>query len=116
MGTSSNLKKKTATSKPPPPAKKAKKNPAEPDKLPGDVTYPLNSFSLTITKTGGDIAVELLDILDSFIRNHCTKGTINYNALCIAFIYSNVFALFLSGGVATEVGKRVFSFSSAGSF
>lgn len=67
--------KQKPTSTKPPPSKKAKKNPIEPTKLPGDLSYPLNCFSLTITKTGGDIAIELLDILDAFVRHYCTKGT-----------------------------------------
>lgn len=78
VGGGGQLKKKAQQKKPakskPPPAKKAKKGSVEPEKLPGDSTYPLNSWSLTITKTGGDIAPELLDILASFLNGHCTKG------------------------------------------
>jgi hypothetical protein len=55
-------------------SKKSTKSAAAHEKLPGDITFPLNSFSLTITKTGGDIAVELLEILEAFLKQHCTKG------------------------------------------
>lgn len=65
--------KKPAKSKQPA-KKKARKSPAEPEKLPGDLSYPLSNWSLTITKTGGDIAAELLEILNSFLHEHCTKG------------------------------------------
>lgn len=54
-----------------------------PLKKPGDSTYPCNSFSLTITKTGEDVGAEAIDIVASFIEEHCIKG-----------------------GVSTEVGLR----------
>jgi hypothetical protein len=61
--------------------------PSKPElKEPGDSSYPLNLFSLTITKTSGDVSISCLDAIDSFITNHCTRG-----------------------GVSTEVGHRAFN-------
>jgi hypothetical protein len=52
-------------------------------KDPGDSTFPVNSFSLTVNKNDGDICLSILDIVISWIKTHC-----------------------ISGGVSTEVGKR----------
>ena len=57
------------------------------DKEPGHPTYPLNNFSLTISKCKGDVPLTLLEVIHNWIVNHCEKG-----------------------GVATEVGKRAFNF------
>ena len=66
-------------------AKKAKRLEATKQKLPGDTTLPINSFSLTISKTKDDIAPTLLKVIfEEFILKYCVKG-----------------------GVATEVGCRV---------
>jgi len=57
----------------------------EVEKPPGDPTYPVNAFSLTITKSGKDISLDCLDIVDAFIKQYCLQGL-----------------------VATEVGKKKF--------
>ncbi len=54
-------------------------------KAPGDSTYPINDFSLTITKTKDDVGLDSLDSIAHFMELHCLKG-----------------------GVSTEVGQRVF--------
>lgn len=51
--------------------------------LPGHINFPINDFSLTITKTCGDVAFHCLEIIFSFIKQYCLKG-----------------------GVSTEVGHR----------
>eukprot|EP01031_Cornospumella_fuschlensis_P027563 gene27563-33289_t len=56
-------------------------------KLPGDASFPLNDFSLTVSKTsGGDIPMPTsLDAIQAFIVDYCVKGA-----------------------VSTEVGSRAF--------
>eukprot|EP01034_Spumella_vulgaris_P037734 gene37734-46561_t len=54
-------------------------------KEPGHSSYPVNEFSLTITKTGEDVGLESLDTIGKFIVDHCLKG-----------------------GVSTEVASRYF--------
>lgn len=54
-------------------------------KTPGDITLPLNCFSLTISKVKDDVPYSLLkSIFDNFIVKFCQKG-----------------------GISTEVGARV---------
>jgi len=50
------------------------------EKQPGDPTYPLTSYSLTITKNSGDIISDaLLGIMEDFLKTFCTRGIIqNY--------------------------------------
>jgi hypothetical protein len=55
------------------------------DKPPGHSSFPTNDFSITVTKTKDDVGLDALDAVDIFIQKHCLKG-----------------------GVATEVGQRVF--------
>ena len=54
-------------------------------KPPGDSSYPVHEFSLTITKTKDDIGLDALESVAQFIEQNCLKG-----------------------GVATEVGRRAF--------
>lgn len=67
-------------------AKSAAKTKADTFKTPGDSSYPLNDFSLTITKTGGDVSRDAIDRVAEFIEKYCLKG-----------------------GVSTEVGQRAFN-------
>lgn len=62
-------------------------------KAPGDSAYPVNDFSLTITKTKDDVGLDALDNIAKFIEEHCIKG-----------------------GVSTEVGHRVFQLHLQGIF
>lgn len=78
--------------RPPGPAK-TKAETSKLTKPPGDAVYPLNDFSLTVTKTGGDVSIDALDSIAKFIEEHCVKG-----------------------GVATEVGQRAFAFHLQGMF
>ena len=52
----------------------------------GHAAYPVNDFSLTVTKKGGDVAVTSLDLVFKFIEQYCLKGM-----------------------AAFEVGKRAFN-------
>lgn len=76
-----------------PPGKASVKSKAEAFKTPGDSSYPSNDFSLTITKTGGDVGVDAVDKIAHFIEKYCIKG-----------------------GVATEVGQRAFNLHLQGMF
>jgi len=60
-------------------------------KGPGHPSFPINDFSLTITKTDDDVGRDAFESVAVFIRDHCLKG-----------------------GVATEVGKRKFQFHLQG--
>ena len=53
----------------------ARKNTSEETKLPGDITFPLTSFSLTVTKNKGDISDQLLPIIADFVNEFCTRGS-----------------------------------------
>ena len=53
----------------------ARKNSSEETKLPGDITFPLTSFSLTVTKNKGDISDQLLPIIADFVNEFCTRGS-----------------------------------------
>ena len=59
----------------------------EDDELPGAERFPVFNYSITITKPGGDVGSQVLDLVDSFMKSHC-----------------------LQGGAATEVGKRAHRF------
>lgn len=63
------------------------------DKPPGHPTLPVNSFSLTITKTGGDVELYILDKLYDFLLEYTIKG-----------------------GVSTEVGHKVHNLHFQGIF
>jgi len=66
----------------------------EEEKLPGDKSFNIvNSFSLTISRTGKDVPLSLLQIIHNFITAHCE-----------------------SGGVALEVGTRKFQLHIQGIF
>ena len=52
----------------------------------GHLAYPVNDFSLTVTKAGGDVAITTLDLVFKFIEEYCLKGM-----------------------AAFEVGKRAFN-------
>ena len=56
------------------------------DKQPGDDCFPINGFSITISKLKGDVSHELLNVIGNWIKSHCVKGV-----------------------VSTEVGKRAFN-------
>ena len=43
-------------------------------KLPGDITFPLNSFSLTVAKVKLDIDLYLLDAIHEFLVQYAVKG------------------------------------------
>jgi hypothetical protein len=53
---------------------------------PGDLRLPVNDFSLTISKTGGDVSLTICNHIQAFMNNYCLKGA-----------------------VATEVGQRAFN-------
>lgn len=61
------------------------------DKEPGHISFPVNDFSLTITKTNDDVGLDAFEAIGAFIKKHCIKG-----------------------GVSTEVGKRKFQFHLQG--
>ena len=44
------------------------------EKQPGDVSFPLTCWSLTITRTGMDIHTSLLDNMNQFLQDVCTRG------------------------------------------
>lgn len=44
------------------------------EKQPGDVSFPLTCWSLTITRSGGDIHTSLLDNMNQFLHDVCTRG------------------------------------------
>ena len=52
----------------------ARKNSSDETKLPGDITFPLTSFSLTVTKNKGDIRYQLLPIIADFVNEFCRRG------------------------------------------
>lgn len=60
-------------------------------KGPGHPSFPINDFSLTITKSNGDVGLDAFESVAVFIKDHCIKG-----------------------GVATEVGKRKFQYHLQG--
>lgn len=62
-------------------------------KLPGDSSYPIHDFSLTVTKSGQDVGADALHNVYKFIQDYCLKG-----------------------GVATEVGQRAFNHHLQGIF
>lgn len=64
-----------------------------PSKPPGDSAYPINDFSLTVTKTKDDVGLDALDMIAHWIEHYCVKG-----------------------GVATEVGQRAFQLHLQGLF
>ena len=61
------------------------------EKLPGDSSYPLSSWSVTITKTKDDVSIHVLEIMHDFIKAYCTRGA-----------------------MATEVGPRAHNFHVQG--
>ena len=61
------------------------------DKLPGDSSYPLSSWSVTITKTKDDVSIHVLEIMHDFVKAYCTRGA-----------------------MATEVGPRAHNFHVQG--
>jgi hypothetical protein len=83
--------------------------PAE-DRPIGDPSFLENSFSLTVTKLKSDIDVNVLFILESFLKLYCTKG-IYYSK-----IVDDYYLIYFAGGVATEVGKRAFQYHLQGVF
>lgn len=44
------------------------------EKQPGDVSFPLTNWSLTITRSGGDVHTSLLDNMNQFLHDVCTRG------------------------------------------
>ena len=45
----------------------------------GDVSFPLTCWSLTITRTGMDIHTSLLDNMNQFLQNVCTREFFHYD-------------------------------------
>ncbi len=76
---------------PEPPADHLAPSPGE--RLPGHSCYPMNNFSLTVSKTKGDVDSSLLEATHQWIETHCVKG-----------------------GVATEVGSRAYRLHLQGAF
>ena len=48
-------------------------------KPPGDPTYPLVAYSLTVTKNNGDISDQLLPIIQEFVEKYCERGNKSNN-------------------------------------
>jgi len=44
------------------------------EKLPGHSTYPIFSYSVTISKVNGDVPKEFMPILQSYLDDHCEQG------------------------------------------
>ena len=42
----------------------------------GHDTFPLNSWSLTITKSKDDVPAQILEIMDNFVKLYCAKGAV----------------------------------------
>ncbi len=61
------------------------------EKLPGDSSYPLSSWSVTITKTKDDVFIHVLEKMHDFIKAYCTREA-----------------------MATEVGPRAHNFHVQG--
>jgi hypothetical protein len=85
---------------PSPPTKKARGRPpgktkdvALSDKPPGDSAYPVNDFSLTVTRTKADVGLDAFQAIGDFIDKFSIKG-----------------------GVSTEVGQRMFNLHLQGVF
>ncbi len=61
------------------PKKKGVSGTPRDEKQPGDPTYPVNSFSLTISKVKGDVPIELLQVMSNWIKQFCIKGRLTAN-------------------------------------
>lgn len=57
-----------------PNAKKRKAGANEDTKLPGDSTYPISAWSLTISRINGDIPAEYLTNIQEFLKQFCIRG------------------------------------------
>lgn len=76
------------------PPSASKISPETAERLPGHSHYPVNDFSLTISKIKTDVPIGLLDIIyDEFYRAYCLKG-----------------------GISTEVGQRAHNLHLQGVF
>jgi hypothetical protein len=75
------------------PPGKTKQGPALSDKPPGDSSYPVNDFSLTVTRTKTDVGLDAFQAIGDFIDKYSLKG-----------------------GVSTEVGQRMFNLHLQGVF
>jgi hypothetical protein len=62
------------------------RKPPQPVHTPGDLRLPAIDFSLTISKTGGNVSLKICNHIQEFMNNYCLKGA-----------------------VATEVGQRAFN-------
>ena len=61
--------------------KRSKGPPSKPDvKLPGDVTFPLNSFSLTVSRIGGDVERSCIDSLHTYLASVCTQSLLSFES------------------------------------
>ena len=49
-------------------------------KLPGDPTYPLNSFSLTISKAADDVDRQTLDTVHNYLSRVCTQSLVSFES------------------------------------
>ena len=47
------------------------------EKLPGDITFPVSSWSITITKAKDDVPLQVLDIMHQFLQQYCLKGAVS---------------------------------------
>ena len=47
------------------------------EKLPGDISFPVSSWSLTITKNKDDVPLIVLEIMYEFIQQYCLKGAVS---------------------------------------
>ena len=60
------------------PVSSARSKNSKPELKPvGHISYPINCFSLTISKIGGDVPTNLLDIVKIWMEAHCTRGGIS---------------------------------------
>ena len=79
---------------------------AKADKCIGHDSYPVNDFSLTVSKLKGDVCRDAIVCVHNFIKDCCIKG--------IIFIANSKLMMYNSnktyiGAVSTEVGKRAFN-------
>ena len=47
------------------------------ENLPGDIRFPVSSWSLTITKNKDDVLLFVLEIMYEFIQQYCLKGAVS---------------------------------------
>ena len=87
------------------------------EKLPGDETFPVNAFSLTISKCKGksiriSLNCHLSSLMSAMLFSSCLIGDVPLPLLEV--VYNWIVAHCVKGGIATEVGKRAFNFHLQG--